>query len=175
MLSLAAAGLYVIVAACCVLAAVTAAGQRQIPWHLRSWLVVGLLFVVLAAARVLALEEVLRVDLRQALYAEGTYEQRRSVQQPLVAAIIVLAAAGAGWWVNRFWRKARGRRNIAAMLALTCSAAMIFLVVLRLISLHAVDALLYGPVKLNWIVDIGSSLTVIGAALVYWRVVRGRA
>lgn len=175
MLSLSAAAFYVLVAACCGLAAMTANRKRQMPWHLRSWLFVALLFLVLAAFRVLALEEILRVDLREALYSEGTYEQRRDFQKPLVAGIIVLGSALAGWWVYRFGRTVRGRRNIAAMIALTCSALMIFLMALRLISLHAVDALLYGPAKINWILDIGASVAVIGAALVYWRVVRARA
>jgi hypothetical protein len=45
---------------------------------------------------------------------------------------------------------------------------------LRLASLHAVDALLYSPVKLNWVIDLGASLVVMLSAIGYIRLVRAR-
>ena len=45
---------------------------------------------------------------------------------------------------------------------------------LRLISLSPVDALLYGPIKLNWIVDLGLGLSVVVSALAYVRIVGSR-
>lgn len=52
--------------------------------------------------------------------------------------------------------------------------AMMMLLGLRIVSLHQIDQLLYGPKKLNWLVDIGASLLAMGAAVVYIRVVIGR-
>jgi hypothetical protein len=43
---------------------------------------------------------------------------------------------------------------------------------LRVISLHAIDALLYGPIKLNWVIDLGTSLIVLSAAAYYTRYTR---
>jgi hypothetical protein len=51
---------------------------------------------------------------------------------------------------------------------------MLFLVILRVISLHMIDRLLFGPLKLNWIGDIGASLVVLGAAIYYMKLVRER-
>lgn len=175
MLSLIAAGLYALVAACCVLAARASIKHRQMSWHSRGWILVAVLFIVLAVFRVVGIEEMLRADLRLALHVEGAYEERRTFQRPVVAAIIMIGSAMAGWWIFRVARAVKGRRNIAAVLAFSNAALMIFLLVLRLVSLHAVDAILFGPAKINWIVDIGSSLIVMASAMVYRRVVSERA
>ncbi len=45
---------------------------------------------------------------------------------------------------------------------------------IRTVSFHALDRLLDGPLKLNWVGDIGATLTVIGAAVIYVRSVRGK-
>jgi hypothetical protein len=163
-----------LVAATCAAAAYMAVSRQQARWHLTVWTVVALLFALLAVLRFLALEEMLRDSLRLALVMEGTYDERRSVQRPLVAALIVLAAAAAGWFSVRVLRGIRGRRNIAAVAAGLAASIMVFLVTLRLISLSPVDALLYGAFKLNWIVDIGSSMIACGCALTYWQVVGSR-
>jgi len=66
----------------------------------------------------------------------------------------------------------RGRRNVARLAAVLAACAMLFLMALRAISLHPIDALLYGPLKLNWIVDLGASFLVLGSAIHYTRIVR---
>jgi len=107
--------------------------------------------------------------------AHGTgdhYAERRAFQSAIVAAILFVGAMLAGWRYYRVVRMIRGRRNIATTIARGCALAMILLA-LRLISLHAIDAMLYaGPVRLNWIIDIGASLLVMGSAIAYWRIVR---
>jgi hypothetical protein len=45
---------------------------------------------------------------------------------------------------------------------------------LRIASLHMIDALLYGPLKLNWVIDIGGSLVVLVAAIYYVQLVHTR-
>jgi hypothetical protein len=44
---------------------------------------------------------------------------------------------------------------------------MIGLIILRLISLHALDQLLFGSLKLNWVGDLGAAAAVFGSALYY--------
>jgi len=69
-------------------------------------------------------------------------------------------------WFYRTVRKRRSRPGIAVMVALGSAGGMIFLLMLRMVSFHPIDRLLYG-LKLNWVVDIGTSLAVLGAALYY--------
>lgn len=174
MLSLAAAVLYLLVSSSCILAATTAIRGRQMRWHGRNWALLAVLFVAFAALRIFGFEEVWREDWRIAMRFEGTYEERRSFQRPIVAALIAIGASLALWWVYRVARVIRGRRNIATMVATSCAAVMVFVLALRLVSLHPIDSLLYGPIKLNWIMDVGSSLAVLGSALYYWRIVSAR-
>jgi len=67
-----------------------------------------------------------------------------------------------------------GRRNIAVALVWGACGVMIATIAMRTISLHALDRLLNGPLKLNWVGDMGSSLVVLAAAIFYIGVVSGR-
>jgi len=169
--SLAAAGLYGVVVLLCLMAAVTAGRQRQQSWHKTAWLAIALLFAGLALLRLYGVEEALRDDLRSLLYADGVYEERRKYQRPIAATVLALLALGIFVWIAIGFRKVHGRRNAAILVALASAFAMVGLLALRLISLSPVDALLYGPVKLNWIVDLGSALGVLASAGVYFAVV----
>jgi hypothetical protein len=174
MLSLVAAAFYCAVVASCVLALTAAHDHRQIRWHIVGWSALALLFIILAAMRIFAIEDILREGLRQLLWAEGAYDSRRSLQGPIFATLIVVAAAIGGFWFFRVTRTIRGRRNIAAMLAIASGCILVFLLALRIVSLHAMDELLYGPLKLNWVIDLGSSAIVLAAGIYYWRLVTGR-
>jgi hypothetical protein len=72
----------------------------------------------------------------------------------------VVGLLALGMWVQ--WRAAHGRRNMALFVAFAALATMVMLLGLRTVSLHQIDVLLYGPTKLNWVIDIGASLTVPG-------------
>ena len=169
-----AVGLYLLVALAGVVALLTAMRYRQAGWHIRMWLFAAALFVALAALRGLGIEDFWQGELRSMLRAEGTYQDRREFQRPLAAIVVAFAGIVAFLWAYRGFRNVRGRRNVAVMVAGASAFAMIALVALRLISLHPVDALLYGPLKLNWIIDMGSSLVVLGAAGYYTRLVSSR-
>jgi hypothetical protein len=169
-----AVGLYLLAALGCVIGLLTAMRYRQAGWHLRVWLSVAALFIALAALRGLGIEDMWQGELRTMLRAEGTYQDRREFQRPLAAIVIAFAGSAAFLWAYRGFRNVRGRRNVAVMVAGASAFTMIALVALRLISLHPVDALLYGPIKLNWIIDMGSSLAVLGAAGYYIRLVGSR-
>ena len=131
----------------------------------------ALLFAALAVMRLYGVEEALRDNMRFALYLDGLYDERRSYQRPVAAAVVGLIGLGLLFWIYTVFRALRGRRNVAVMVACVSGFTMIGLVILRLISLSPVDALLYGPVKLNWFVDLGSSLLVLASAGYYARLV----
>jgi hypothetical protein len=172
-LSLAAAGMYMIVVTAVVLACVRAIALQQVPWHKFAWGAIAALFLGLVLMRIFSVEELVRSELRGKLYTEGVYENRRSLQAPLFVFVFAMATVIAGGLFNFVARGVRGRRNIAAIIAIGCTGGMLFLLALRLVSLHSVDELLYGTFKLNWVADLGLSLIVLGCAVRYVRVVGG--
>ena len=166
-LSLVVSVLYFFVVIAAGAAAANAGRRSQQFWHLRGWIILVALFCVLIALRLLDGEEIIRDNLREILRSDTRYESRRDFQRPLVAGLVAIAAVGGFFWIYRVGRRVKGRRNIAVMLALACGAAMVFLVALRMISLHAIDAVLYGPLKLNWVADVGLSCAIVAAACFY--------
>jgi O-antigen ligase len=172
-LSLGAAGLYALVLAACLLAAITASRLRQPFAHRRTWVLVGLAFGALALMRIAGLEEIVRDVLRSELRVEGGYDQRRALQRPLAFGVIAVVSGLFAWGLWHQWRAAQGRRNMALFVAFAALTTMVMLLGLRIVSLHQIDVLLYGPAKLNWVIDIGASLTVLAAAAFYiWLVSR---
>lgn len=174
MFSLAATVLYAGVALSAMAAFGTATTSGQPGWNRNVWLGLAILFVVLIVLRGFALEDVVRDALRDELRSDGSYAQRRAAQGIIASVVLCVVGAAGFWWLYRISKLLRGRRNFATMGALLAGALMLFLVVLRTISLHMIDRALYGPFKLNWIVDIGTSLVVLGAAIYYIRLVRAR-
>ncbi len=149
---------------------VDARGQWRMPgWHRATWLVALALFAVCAVSRLLGIEEALRTAFRGELQAERLYDMRREAQAAVASGVIVfvaLAGMAVGWGLRRMnaGRKDRLSR-IAAGAAVACTA-MVLLIALRMISLHMIDSLLYRGPRLNWLIDIGSTLAVLGLA---WR------
>ncbi|MFO6446918.1 hypothetical protein ACLBKU_07190 [Erythrobacter sp. NE805] len=171
-LSLIAAMFYCAVAALGGLALFRAIVQQQLPWHRWGWAMVVALFVVLAIVRVFSVEDWIRGDLREVLIQGKAYDTRRAVQGPLSAILFLISAAGFASLFYYIRRGIEGRRNVAILAALGCTSGMLLLFGLRIVSLHSVDALLFGPLKLNWFLDIGLSATVAICAVRYRAVVR---
>lgn len=171
-LSLNAAGVYLIVMAGCLAAAITAARSRQPAAHWRMWSAIALVFALLAAMRFIGFEEVVRDAFRDLLRVEGAYTERRSLQRPLSAAVIFGISGLFVWGLWRQSRGVQGRRNLALLVAQASTVGMVMLAGLRIVSLHELDALLYGPLKLNWIADMGASVITAVAAVTYIRLVR---
>lgn len=171
-LSLVAVGLYIAVAGGALMVWLRAFQQRQAAWHRQAWSIIAVMFVVFGLMRVFGIEDLLQTDLRSALYAENRYEERRVYQGPLFGVVFTVAAvmaAGLSYYISK---GVKGRRNVATLVAVGCTGGMIMLTALRLVSLHSVDALLYGPLKINWIADVGLTLSVLGCAVRYRTVVR---
>ncbi|MEE4207785.1 MAG: hypothetical protein V2I43_00780 [Parvularcula sp.] len=166
-LSLMAAGLYLLVAGCAASAWHAARSNRQHAWHETVWALIATLFLALAASRFLGFEDIVRQGLRNWLRATDGAAGRRVWQSYLIAAVVAAASALGFYGIYAMRRRFVGRRNIAAGLAIVGGGAMLALVGLRLISLHAMDALLFGPAKLNWFIDIGATVLVLGTAIFY--------
>lgn len=173
-LSVAATGLYALVVLACIAASATAMRRHQQKWHRNAWACLAILFVALIFLRGWGIEEWLRGIIRETLRSDGAYAERRSYQSLIVAAVLAIIAGLGSWWSFRISKGLRGRRNYAVVAALGSGGAMIFLIALRMISLHAIDRFLYGPLKLNWVGDIGASVVILGAALYYVKIVRAR-
>lgn len=169
--SLVAAVLYLVVAGAVAAAGVLGARHRQVAWHRLVWGVVAAVFVGLALMRFYNVEEWLRGDLRQLLRLEQSYEDRRDLQKPLFAIIFLVATAMAGGFVYFLAKGVQGRRNIAVFVAIGCTGGLIFLLALRLVSLHSVDAVLYGRFKVNWFADLGMTIAVMACAISYCLIV----
>lgn len=173
-LSLAAIGLYALVSLACMAACGTAAKLGQATWNRNAWLGLAALFVVLIALRGLGVEDMIRDAMRTELRSDGSYDTRRFGQGIVVSIVLAVVSVAGMFWGYRLSRRSRGRRNQTTLAALAAGGVMVFLVVLRVISLHMIDRLLFGPLKLNWIGDIGASLVVLGAAIYYMKLVRER-
>ncbi|QFT75966.1 hypothetical protein [Erythrobacter sp. THAF29] len=171
-LSVVAASLYLAVAGACTFAANTASRYRQPPLYVRSWMLIALFFAVLVSLRLFLIEDLLEFRLRELAHEQGFYNERRVGQISIMIGLFALASLAAIVMVRKALRLSRGRRDQALFAAKVACSTMVLLICLRLVSLHVIDALLYGPLKLNWLIDIGTSLAVLGCALVYIRLVR---
>ena len=174
LLSLGAAAVYVSVAMFAVAAAYASRRWDQERWHLLCWLCLAALFFLLAASRVFDSENALRELLKEAFTSKAAYESRQDFQRPFVAAAFAIVCVAGCWSVYRLAQSIRRRRDLSVTAAVSGGLGMIFLIALRIVSLHPIDKALYGPLKLNWIVDIGLSSFVIAAAFFYLKILRSR-
>lgn len=141
----------------------------------RFWIAAAALFLCLTASRVLGIEAGLTEDLRAELKQLMLYKDRYEVQGIIASVVIVVAAVFIALWLWRRtrtpWRKMElpARYRIAGEVA---CGAMACLVLLRLVSLHMIDSLLYRGPHLNWLVDVGATLAIIGLSRGYVRALR---
>ena len=174
MLSLTAAGMYLGVGAACLYAATFTGGEGPSRPARAIWLAIGGLFVILAASRIFSAEDRVRDLMRAWLNAGVGYQARRTIQGPIAAAVLAASGvAGIALLLGFRWVRAGARAERALIWATRASAAMMVLVALRLISFHPVDAILYQPLRLNWVFDIGLTAVVGIAALTYAHPRRG--
>jgi hypothetical protein len=133
--------------------------------------VIGGFFLLLLAMRLAGTEELARSSLRRLLHVEGAYAGRRRVQGLVVVGALVAGASLIGFLALRAQpavARSAGRAR-AMRLARVGVAALAALITVRMISLHAIDRLLYRGPHLNWVIDVGATLLVTAAALAYTR------
>ena len=160
---------YALVAGLAVHAAMRARANlwpRRAVW---GWLAVAVIFIGLIAFRLTNGEDLTRQALRDLLMERHYYESRRALQRPL-AALLVLATSVAIFAAWRWWPRGEGRPATLLRVGILAAAAYVPLNLLRIVSLHDVDRLLYArPVPPNWIVDFALTLIAGGCALSFAR------
>jgi hypothetical protein len=166
-LSLAAAMIYLLVTVASLIAFQTAISREQVTFHVVFWASIGTFFLVLSVARILGVEEQARDFLRDWISASGLRENRRFFQGLAVSLTIPIFVLMGLYARFHLARLLHSRRNVAVATACLGCGIMLLLILLRLISLHALDRLLFGAPKLNWIFDVGAALLVAAAALYY--------
>lgn len=137
-----------------------AAAIRPPAFHGRVWLIAAIVFFAAAISRRFGIEDDLRVWLRGGLRAEHLYQERRDFQSVIASVVIVVAAlvgmGGFALMLRSGVLQRKGPSRIAAIAGLA-SASMVLLIMLRLVSLHLTDVLLFRGPRLNWFIDIGTT------------------
>lgn len=163
--------LYLVTAAASLAAARAALATKDVRGG-RFWCFVAAFFLGIMALRMIGAEQIAHDTLRSWSVSEGAYTDRRAWQGPLaVLAILMLAAV-----LAVFVRLATSRRADAATwtfrMGLGGVLVMTGLIAIRLISFHGTDQLLYKGPHLNWVVDIGATLTSLAGATRFIRAFR---
>ncbi len=156
-LNFVAAGIYAMIAA---LSLVAHSKTSELVRNLRGWLALGVFFLLLAGLRLFGLEDLIRDVGRDLLRVQGAYGTRRMIQTFFVVGGMTVAMAGVAWAYRSHFFQAASRLQLLLKIAQMASLVMLTLVAVRLVSLHSIDTLLYGPLKLNWFVDLGCALAV---------------
>lgn len=143
------------------------------------WAMTAGFFLIIALLRGSGAETAVTTAIRESLLQDGLYEHRRDVQRPLAALAVVLISSALGlFYVKRpksLGRKPPSPRSWPRFWAMVGITLMCGVVLMRLISFHDLDRYLYGPVRMNWILDIGSSALVALSALHFRRISGGGA
>ena len=136
----------------------------------RTWTVGMAAMIALAIARLYGLEDALRGGLRDLARGSDQYAGRAALQYPLLA-LVLAAAAGLCWLAWRQWRSLpRGGSRRVELLARLALAGFALIYAVRIVSLHAVDALLYsGPLRLNYVIEAGLCAVLAASAVLFDR------
>ena len=157
--------LYSAAAACCLFAAHNArnAGARAV--RIANWLMIAGFFVGLMALRGLLIEDWIEQTVRQLIRDTGGYNERRRYQaaMALIMAGLALVIALVGY---RSLARLRNRSDTILFIANAACAAMVGLIAFRMLSLHAIDRILY-DFRVNWLIDIGATFLVGACAVVF--------
>jgi hypothetical protein len=128
----------------------------------RHWRFITTFIIALIPWRLFQMEEVVRETLRAVLVTEELYSTRAYLQAPAAAGLIALGAIAVGAYVAR--AKSRPWQLSLSGLAI---GAMLSLMVIRLVSLHMLDRLIYasiGPFRLHYFVESALLVAIIWAA-----------
>ncbi len=144
----------------------------------RFWLASALLFGLLIVSRLFGVEAALTENLRSELKALALYRGRAEIQGIVASVVVVTVAAVIALWIwlrtRTPWREVSvaGRYRMAAEVA---CGAMVCLVMLRVVSLHIVDSLLFRGPHLNWLVDVGATVAIIACSAGFSRALGDRS
>lgn len=164
MLSMTAVAIYAAVCMICAAAHYLSARRGASADVRRVFAFAAATFAVMVVLRAFGIETIIHYALKNALTNAGEYSQRRSFQAPVVVVGLMVIFAYAFFKAYRLMQPRGGdhRANMASV----ASLGMIGLVFVRTASWHTTDVMLYGTLHLNWLLDLGFTLTVgISAAL----------
>lgn len=117
----------------------------------RLWLLVTAVMLLLGLNKQLDVQTLFTQVARDMALAQGWYEERRKYQLAFIVAILAAGAVGTGALAFAL-RRVLGR-VVGAVVGLGLIASF---VVVRAASFHHVDILLgTGPVRLNWVLELG--------------------
>lgn len=159
---------YALAAGACV-----AAWKKRRNWYGQSpgrrgafWLGAAAFMTSLAVVRLFAIDEAARMTFKLMAKSSGLYAARRGFQAELIVTITIVAIllAAAASWRFKPMLDARPSARLAAI-ALVGMAGHLFLTALRLVSLHGVDRVLYGPEHAGYILDVGCTALIVFAAV----------
>ena len=138
-----------------------------------AWAALAAFFGFMIAVRLLDGENVMRDMLRVLLDAGEIYRGRRGFQGAAIALLGLVFAVLTAWVL----REKAARQNAASRslcVAKLAGLAYLALFAARLISLHQIDALLYGGAHINRAVDPGLALLVGWMAIRFVRELKSR-
>ncbi|ANY19430.1 hypothetical protein A6F68_00904 [Tsuneonella dongtanensis] len=165
MLSALAVIFYWATATACVVAARKAIATHRPRRMSAAWMTLAALFVALGLARAFEVEAAVTQWLRLAARTDGAYETRSAWQAPLAVVVAIIASLTALGLLSQR-RRMRGRAERLMWWASMAGAGMVWLSMLRIVSFHAIDRLLYAkPIHLNWIIDLGLTGIVLASAV----------
>lgn len=119
----------------------------------RFWMLLTILFAVLAVNKQLDLQSLFTAIGRWAARRGGWYDERHRVQMIFVAALAVAGLVAIAWLL---WLTRRGWRRYG--LAVAGATFIVFFVVIRAASFHHVDVMLSWNVLgfyMNWALELG--------------------
>ena len=117
------------------------------------WAGIAALLVALAVIRVGQFEEATRNALRGALRSDGGYDARWEIQGPAMVVVLLALVAGGIWLYLTAVNRPR-----AVTLARAGALGMVGLLMVRIVSIHMIDQLIYsgiGPLRLNHLYELG--------------------
>ncbi len=131
----------------------------------RRWLAIALIFVALAIWRLSGGEMIVQETVRRAASDHHLYGSRGELQRPLMALVLLLGVPS----VMLTWRRLRRvGQGMAISIAQISTVVLVIYTFVRLVSLHLVDAFVYGSIgsiHVNYLIDGGLTLiTLIAAA-----------
>lgn len=156
---------YVVTSATCLRAGYLA-GQWQYKKESRFWWMVASLVLILGVNKFLYSESCITYGLSMLAHSEGWYELRRGFQAEFIGLVVVLLACllMAIFYVLKDLRW-----------SLKCAASgfmlLLLLVIVRTVSLHQIDELMFqkvlGLVTFNWLIELSCNLWIGLSALLY--------
>lgn len=131
------------------------------------WWLIACLVLILGINKFLYFENCITYGISKLAHTEGWYELRRTFQAEFIIGVVFLLTCLLVGLLYALKNLQCALRSAAAAFIF-----LLFLVILRTVSLHQIDALIFSDIPsvgigINWIVELGCNLWIGVSALVY--------